>query len=164
MSKPMPKAGALVRGGSVTPKRDWKRPFLAALAETSHVARAAKLAGIATSTAYETRRRNREFYTAWQAALCEGYDNLEMELLGRLRAGEIKRAPGAKTGVRIYDNATSYRQLVAHREAVAKEKGSRANVSAAEVRAVLDRKIAALRALVIADEEAKQLGLVADGK
>ena len=134
---------------------DWKRPFLAALAETSNVARAAKLAEISTSTVYETRRKNRTFAKAWQAALAEGYDNLEIELLFRLREGEIKRAAGAKVGVRTFDNATAYRLLMVHREAVAKERGNKANVSAAAVRVELDRKIAALRAKVIADEEAK---------
>jgi transcriptional antiterminator Rof (Rho-off) len=34
---------------------------------------------------YDTRRNN-AFARKWQAALCEGYDNLEMELLYRLRA------------------------------------------------------------------------------
>jgi len=155
MTKPNNRPGAAARG--------WTRPFLAALGETSNVARAAKAAGVATSTVYETRRKNRAFAKAWGEALCEGYDNLEMELLHRLREGEIKRAQGAKVGVRTFDNATSFRLLTVHREAVLKEKGQRANVSAAEVRAVLDRKIAALRAQVIADEEAKQQRQLTDG-
>jgi hypothetical protein len=140
---------------------DWKRPFLAALAETSNVARAAKLADISTSTVYETRRKNRAFAKAWQAALAEGYDNLEMELLGRLREGEIKRAAGARIGVRTFDNATAYRLLMGHREAVAKENAGRANASAADVRASIERRMAALRERVIARREASQE--VADG-
>ncbi|HEY6817206.1 MAG TPA: hypothetical protein VI168_16835 [Croceibacterium sp.] len=88
------------------PRPEWTRAFLAALAETSNVARAAKAAGVCTSTVYEARRDDRAFARAWGAALCEGYDNLEMELLGRLREGEIKRAAGAKVGVRTFDNAT----------------------------------------------------------
>ena len=157
MSQPKPRRGATKRVRGPSPASDWKRPFLAALAETSNVARAARLAGVTnTATVYELRRKSPDFAAKWQAALCEGYDNLEMDLLCRLREGEIKRAPGAKTGVRTYDNATAFRLLMAHREAVAREKGHRANVSAAEVRAVLDRKIAALRAQVIADEQAKQ--------
>lgn len=132
---------------------DWKRPFLAALAETSNVARAAKAAGIATSTVYETRRKSRDFAAKWRDALCEGYDNLEMDLVCRLREGEIKRAPGAKVGVRTFDNATSFRLLQVHREAVAREKAQRANVSAAEVRASIERKVAALKARVLARQE-----------
>jgi len=134
---------------------DWKRPFLAALAETSNVARAAKLAEISTSTVYETRRKNRAFAKAWQAALAEGYDNLEMELLFRLREGEIKRAAGAKVGVRTFDNATAYRLLMVHREAVAREKAGQANVSAADIRASIEKRMAALRERVLARSEAE---------
>ena len=150
-----PKRGARKRVVSRPAAPDWKPAFLAALAETSNVARAARQAGTNTSTVYETRRRSRDFARKWQAALCEGYDNLEMDLLCRQREGEIRRAPGAKTGVRTFDNGTAYRLLMVHREAVAKERGNKANVSAAAVRVELDRKIAALRAKVIADEEAK---------
>ena len=150
-----PQRGARKRVVSRPAAPDWKPAFLAALAETSNVARAARHAGTHTSTVYETRRRSRDFARKWQAALCERYDNLEMDLLCRLREGEIRRAPGAKTGVRTFDNGTAYRLLMVHREAVAKERGNKANVSAAAVRVELDRKIAALRAKVIADEEAK---------
>lgn len=142
--------------------RDWKRPFLAALAETSNVARAAKAAEISTTTVYETRRKSRQFAAAWQAALAEGYDNLEMELLGRLREGEIKRAAGAKLGVRTFDNGTAYRLLMVHREAVAREKAGRANVNAADVRAAIERRMAALRERVIARRERETEG-AADG-
>ena len=142
------------RARSVAPDR--KRPFLAALAETSNVARAAKLAGISTTTVYETRRKNRMFAKAWQAALAEGYDNLEMELLFRLREGEIKRAAGAKVGVRTFDNATAYRLLMVHREAVAREKAGQANVSAADIRASIGKRMAALRERVLARSEAEQ--------
>ena len=153
MTQPKQRRGVPTRIRAKPAQPDWKRPFLAALAETSNVARAAKIAGKDTSTVYETRRRSREFARQWQAALCEGYDNLEMELLGRLREGEIKRAAGAKTGVRTFDNATAYRLLMVHREAVAKERASRANASAGEVRASIDRKLAALRERVIAASE-----------
>jgi hypothetical protein len=134
---------------------DWKRPFLAALAETSNVARAAKAAGVSTTTVYDTRRKSRPFAKAWQTALAEGYDNLEMELLFRLREGEIKRAAGAKVGVRTFDNATAYRLLMVHREAVAREKAGQANVSAADFRASIEKRMAALRERVLARAEAE---------
>jgi hypothetical protein len=154
MTEPKRKAGAAAR--------EWMRPFLAALAETSNVARAAKAAGVATSTVYDVRRKSRDFRARWQSALCEGYDNLEMELLGRLREGEIKRA-GAKTGVRTFDNATAFRQLAVHREAVDKERAGRANVSTADVRASIERKVAALKARVLAREEAERQQAEAEG-
>lgn len=108
------------------------------------------------STAYDTRRRNREFLRKWREALCEGYDNLEMELLGRLREGEIKPATGAKKGVRTFDNAIAFRLLAVHRETIEGERARQANVSAAEVRASIEKKVAALRAQVIARSEAER--------
>lgn len=155
MGKPKTTGRAVVRAEQ--PLREWAKPFLAALAETSNVKRAAKEAGLNnTAQVYEARRTNRAFARDWQTALAEGYDNLEIELLGRLREGEIKRAAGAKTGVGTFDNATAFRLLMVHREAYAKEKAQRTNVSAAEVRASIDRKLAALKAKVLADREAKR--------
>lgn len=155
MTQPNSRPGAALRVGNTAlspatapAASKWKRAFLDALAETSNVARAARMAGIAASTAYDARRKNRDFARQWRAALCEGYDNLEMELLGRLREGEIKRAAGAKTGVRTFDNAIAYRLLLVHQEARQKEEAVRANVSAAEVRAAIERKADALRARI----------------
>ncbi|HLV07631.1 MAG TPA: hypothetical protein VKY80_08175 [Croceibacterium sp.] len=156
MSKLMPAPGAATRAGAEPAPKVWMPAFLAALAETSNVARAAKRAGIAPSTAYDTRRRNREFLRKWREALCEGYDNLEMELLGRLREGEIKPATGAKKGVRTFDNAIAFRLLAVHRETIEGERARQANVSAAEVRASIEKKVAALRAQVIARSEAER--------
>lgn len=77
------------------PSGAWQRKFVAALAETSNVAGAARKAEVSASAAYEARRKNRAFADNWQAALAEGYDNLEIELLRRLREGELKPAAGA---------------------------------------------------------------------
>jgi outer membrane receptor for monomeric catechols len=55
---------------------------------------------IDTSAAYQRRRNDAEFNRQWQIALCEGYDNLEMELLHRLRTGEVKPPP-ARNGRRV---------------------------------------------------------------
>lgn len=131
----------------------WQRPFLAALAETSNVKRAAKKADVGTSTVYDARRKSRAFAAKWQAALAEGYDNLEIELLNRLREGEIRPAAGARKGVRNFDNGVALRLLLAHREARMREGAVRANVSAAQVRAAIDRKLAQLKAQVLAEEE-----------
>ena len=151
-----PKRGARKRVVSRPAAPDWKPAFLAALAETSNVARAARQAGTNTSTVYETRRRSRDLARKWQAALCEGHDNLEMDLLCRLREGEIRRAPGTKTGVRTFDNGTAYRLLMVHREAVAKEKAGQANVNAADIRASIEKRMAALRERVLARSEAEK--------
>ncbi|WEK45611.1 MAG: hypothetical protein P0Y56_11280 [Candidatus Andeanibacterium colombiense] len=158
MTQPTPSSGR-------APARAWKRPFLEALAESSNVARAAKIAEVPSATVYDLRRKSREFARQWQAALSEGYDNLEMELLGRLREGEIKRAAGAKVGVRTFDNATAYRLLMVHKDARDKERATRANVTAAEVRASIERKVAVLKAQVEARAEAEaEAAAEADGE
>ena len=137
------------------PSGAWQRRFLAALAETSNVAAAARKAGVSASAAYEARRKNRAFADNWQASLAEGYDNLEIELLRRLREGELKPVAGAKRAARSYDNGIALRLLMAHREARAKQEAVRANVSAAEVREAIDRKLAAIKEQVLAEEERK---------
>jgi hypothetical protein len=143
--------------------KSWSNTFLAHLASTSNVTASAKQAGIDTFTAYEARRDNVEFRQAWFDALCEGYEHLEMDLLLRLRSGEIKPAAGAKKGVRIFDNSMAVRQLAMHRETVAKIRAQHGNESEAQILAELDTKLErmrqqwlASRARVIAD--ARQAG------
>jgi len=135
-------------------RRGWMAAFLSALAETSNVRRAARKAGISSATAYEARRKQRDFARKWQDALCEGFDNLEMELLGRLREGELKPPAGAARAARSFDNAAALRLLAAHREAREREHAQRSNVSAADIRASINRKIAAVKARVEAREAA----------
>ncbi len=123
----------------------WAPIFLAVLAETSNVSAAAKASGINTSKAYEVRRSNPEFYRKWQVALCEGYDNLEMELLRRMREGEIKPAAGAKRGVRTYENAVGLRLLEAHKVSATRERAKRDNQDAVHVIAAINAKLDKMR-------------------
>ena len=132
----------------------WRKPFLAELAATSNVSGAARKVGIGTSSAYALRRADPEFYREWQEALCEGYDHLEMSLLQRLREGEIKPAPGAKRGTRVFDNATALRLLTAHRETAARQRAIYENRNSeaildainAKIEKMRDRRLAALPA------------------
>jgi len=128
----------------------WIKIFLAALADTSNVAAAARKARIDTSTAYSRRRQDNDFNRQWQVALCEGYDNLELELLYRLRTGELKQPTGAKRASRSFDNATAFRLLTVHRETAVRERAMRDHVSAEEIRASIDRKVEELRQRVMA--------------
>ena len=91
----------------------WKRIFLEALAETSSVTRAAERANVPTRTVYKARRGDAGFAAKWLAALREGYDNLEIELLGYLR----DPAPGRKMDV-----TAALRLLAAHRETVERQR------------------------------------------
>lgn len=137
----------------------WKDIFLSELAATSNVGASARKAGIAVATAFDARRTEPEFNRQWHAALCEGYDYLEMELLYRLRKGEVKPAKDARRGVRTFDNATAFRQLAAHREANAQGRAIRENEDADAILASIDAKLdkmrerALARAARIADEE-----------
>ncbi|MEN9683361.1 MAG: hypothetical protein RLZZ427_1112 [Pseudomonadota bacterium] len=123
----------------------WAKPFLAELAATSNVTAAARMAGIATATAYDARRHNPEFNRAWQRALCEGYDHLEMELLHRLRSGEVKPATNARRGVRAFDNATAFRLLAAHRDAAARQRAIRDNEDAEAIILAINAKLEKMR-------------------
>ena len=134
-------------------KAKWCRVFLAHLAETSNVSAAARKAKVATSTVYELRRIDAEFNRKWQVALCEGYDNLEFDLLARLRSGELRPAAGAKKGVRSYDNATSLRLLTAHRESVARERAIRDDEDADAILASINAKIDRMRERSLAARE-----------
>jgi len=123
----------------------WQKKFIEELANTSNVSAAARAAGVCTSTAYETRRSDAEFNRNWQVALCEGYDNLEMDLLHRLRSGEIKPASGAKKGVRIFDNAVAMRLLFAHREAVGRQRAMRSEEDADAIIVSINAKLSLMR-------------------
>lgn len=124
----------------------WKRMFLEALAETSNVTASAGRAGISSREVYKLRREDMEFARQWQAALYEGYVNLEMEVLGYLRDPEPARK---------MDVANALRLLAAHKETVAKEQAVRTNVSTAEVRASIDRKVEEIRQRVMREKNAK---------
>ena len=69
------------------PKRQWKTTFLNALVETSCVRQSARCANISPREVYAARRKDEQFARDWRAALVEGYQNLELEMLARLRAG-----------------------------------------------------------------------------
>ncbi|GLK42166.1 MULTISPECIES: hypothetical protein [Novosphingobium] len=129
--------------------KHWRKYFLAALAETSNVTAAAAIAGAHPSRAYKVRRLDPEFARKWQTALLEGYQNLELEVLYRLRFGE------AKDGAVKFDNANALRLLGLHRENVARERAMRENEDVAVVRAAIDAKLEQLRRQVVARRSAE---------
>lgn len=123
------------------PLPKWSKTFLSELAATSNVSAAARKADVSTTTAYDTRRSHAEFNRKWQEALCEGYDHLELELLHRLRTGEVKPPSGAKRGSRSFDNTTAFRLLSAHRETVARQRAIRDNEDEDAILASIDAKL-----------------------
>lgn len=127
--------------------RHWRGLFLDKLAETSNVSEAAKLAGINPSRAYKIRREEPDFARQWHAALVEGYEHLELDLLARLRAGEAKDGPK-------YDNGAALRLLALHRDTMAQEHAQRRNLDVMQARALIDRKLEELRQRVLARRDA----------
>lgn len=123
---------------------NWRDLFLAELAVTSNVSAAARKIGAETSKIYKTRREEPEFYRKWQEALAEGYDNLEMDLLRRLRIGELTGGGPTKSR-RKYDNAIAFRLLSAHREAVGRQKALRANEDEDAIIASINEKLTRMR-------------------
>lgn len=91
----------------------WRNAFFEALAETSNVTVAAARAGIPLRTVYKTKRDDAGFASRWLAALHEGYDMLEIELLGHLRDPHPQRK---------MDVASALRLLSAHRATVERQR------------------------------------------
>lgn len=123
-----------------TPGRHWRKRFLETLATTSNAARAAEVAKVNLTRAYDARRTEPEFARAWQAAIADGYLNLEMEMIRRLRDGDLTTTNGDK-----FDFANAIRLLGARRDGSAGGQNDVRDVSTAEVRASINRKIEDIR-------------------
>jgi len=119
---------------------NWRRLFLDHLAETSNVTASAEKAGISVSRAYKVRREEEAFAQQWLAALAEGYLHLELEVVRRLREGDFTVGEDGK-----FDFANAIRLLAAHRDNAVRGASQVRDVSAAEVRASIDRKIEDIR-------------------
>ena len=125
-----------------TPRNNtrWREVFLEKLAETSNVTASAEWANVTTAQVYASRRGEPEFARKWMAALCEGYDNLELEILRRLRTGDSKDEDGNK-----FDFGAALRVLAAHRESAARERAIRDNEDADAIIAEIDAQIDRMR-------------------
>jgi len=129
---------------------NWRRLFLDHLAESSNVTASAEKAGISVSRAYKVRREEAAFARQWLLALAEGYLHLEMEVVRRLREGDVNVGEDGK-----FDFANAIRLLAAHRNSVPRGANDVRNVSVAEVRASIDRKIESIERRVAREEAAK---------
>ena len=132
---------------NAAPDRHWRTRFLDHLAETSNVTQSAFAAGVNASRAYRARRAEPDFARQWLAALAEGYLHLEMEVVRRLRDGDMRDGEGEK-----FDFANAIRLLIAHRDAATHAPTRERDVSAAEVRASIDRKIEEIRRRMARDK------------
>ncbi len=142
-TKPIPE-----NGEQSGPNPHWRRRFLSFLAESSNVSESARKAKTSVSRAYKARREEPKFAGDWLAALSEGYIHLEMEVLRRLREGDLQTETSDK-----YDFANAIRLLSAHRDNAARAQAAQRNVSAAEVRASIDQKVEAIRQQVRSERQ-----------
>lgn len=100
---------------------DQRETFLKVLAQTANVSRAAREAGITTSTVYRARARNATFAREWDAAIGEALDALEETLIERARDGVEKPVfyGGEQKGtVRVYSDQLAMFMLRAKRPEV----------------------------------------------
>jgi len=98
-----------------------KACFLDGLRRTANVSRAAREAGLSTSTVYQHRARFPGFAAEWDAAVGEALDSLEDALIERARHGVEKPVyfRGAQVGtVRTYSDALGMFILRARRPEV----------------------------------------------
>lgn len=130
---------------------EWRGRFIECLAATSNVTFAAEAAGVSPDCAYSLRRTDTDFARAWLSALADGYLHLEMEVVRRLRDGDSKIKDGEK-----FDFANAIRMLAAHRDHAARHNSQVRNVSAAEVKASIDRRIEEIRRRVAREKAAAQ--------
>ncbi len=138
MADPVPARSS--RSDTTTPGRHWRKRFLETLVVTSNVALAADAACVTSARAHHARRAEPDFARAWQAAMADGYINLELEVIRRLREGDVMTANGDR-----FDFANAIRLLATQRETQTRGAGQVRDVSAAEVRASIDRKIEDIR-------------------
>lgn len=137
----------------------WSKVFLKELAATSNVTASIKKAKTCPSTVYDARRNRPEFNRKWQIALVEGYDNLELELLSRMRQGEFKTPVGQK---RTFDNAVALRLLAAHRASAARQRAIHDNEDSDAIIASINAKLDLMRERAIAAGEYSEDGEASD--
>jgi len=156
MTKAITPPRARPRGRRTAVLPEWSKPFLDHLAASSNVRAAARKAGISTATAYEARRGNPAFQRAWLQALCEGYDLLEMELLHRLRSGEVRPPREAQRGLRSFDNATALRLLAAHRASATAQRALREQEDTEAILLSINQRLETMRRRRLAAEKRRK--------
>lgn len=141
-------------------KRDWVKAkevlFLSTLAETCNVTRACDAAGVSTSAAYNRRRENAAFRSAWLAAISVAYQRLEMVLLERAFVGTEKLVAvrgGEPQTMREYSDRLGLALLKMHRD-TATEAAS--EFEPAQIDELKQRLLDKLRRLKARDQEKEE--------
>ncbi len=106
-------AGAKRSAGVATGQGRWTKEkeeiFFRELAIVCNVAAALRAANMVRETRniYDRRKRDPEFRTAWDEAVCEGYAMLELEMLERSRFGDDRPPPASETEKKLREVPTS---------------------------------------------------------
>lgn len=134
------------------PSRNWtkekERDFLAALAETCNVTRAAERAGMTARSAYHRRARNAAFRAAWLDAVGTAYSRLELALLDRAFNGTekvIRRSDGSEDRMLEYPNQMGLSLLKMHRASAAEAHAETPQEDLEEMRERVLKKLARLK-------------------
>lgn len=101
----------------MTPKKGWQVVFIKWLSRKGNVTAACDKAKISRQHAYRTRDEDEDFAAAWDEALAEATERLEMEALRRARDGVLEPVfyQGEKVGkVRRYSDTLLIFLLKAH--------------------------------------------------
>lgn len=132
-------------GSEALPTRNagWRALFFETLAATSNLRASAATANVPLRTVRNARRSDPAFAAQWLAALHEGYDYLEMEVLGYLR----DPAPRRKMDV-----AGALRLLAAHRATVERHRALEQEEDEQTVRESIDAFLEGLRQRRLANE------------
>ena len=130
--------------------------FLAELAETCNVSEAARTAGKSRQTAYALKRRDADFARGWDAAIEQGYGEIEAMLIrlalhgceieeiiedgeGAVKTRKVKRAPNPSLGLQLLKLHAA--QVAARRAA----RGEAAGPASPEAIASVERVLAEVR-------------------
>jgi hypothetical protein len=129
--------------------------FLATLAETCNVVRAAKAAGVSANYAYRRRKADAAFRAGWAEAVAEGYAKLELVLLDRALNGKIKVVRGPAGGkdarIREYSDTLALTLLKRHQESAAEADYEPDADEVGEARERIIAKLARLKERVVGD-------------
>jgi hypothetical protein len=90
LNDPAPLKAPSTKRKTTTRPRSWQPQFLTSLAEGHTVSKACEDAGITTSTAYQARGRDPEFFKEWDEAYESGSDLLEEEAWRRAKEGTVE--------------------------------------------------------------------------
>jgi hypothetical protein len=103
--------------------------FLAHLAQSCDVRGACRKIGMTPDGLYRERQRNPSFRAAWQTALAQGYDMLELEMLRRAMTGVVRTvtttaAKGKRTRTIEYPDTVELNLLALHRKSIAEQRAA----------------------------------------